>query len=100
MPRWDDLHLYFTPSPVTSDFIVDVLERWWRRKQERFPRVDTLVINQDNGPEILSYSMSTASDNDNIVSVFMTYAGGNAAKTKTDALGKLIAKRSEELLQE
>ena len=55
---------------------------------------------QDNGPEILSYSMSATSDNDNVVSIFMTYAGGNAAKTKTDALGKLIAKRSEELLQE
>src|SRR5262249_11375274 len=28
LPRWDDLTLYFTPSPVTSDFIVDMLGRW------------------------------------------------------------------------
>jgi hypothetical protein len=54
LPKWDDLQLFFTASPVTSDFIVDMLERWWRRKRKRFPGVDTLVINQDNGPEIHS----------------------------------------------
>jgi hypothetical protein len=54
LPKWDDLQLFFTASPVTSDFIVDVLERWWRKKRKRFPQVDTLVINQDNGPEIHS----------------------------------------------
>src|SRR5437868_6862700 len=27
LPQWDDLNLYFTTSPVTSDFIVDMLER-------------------------------------------------------------------------
>src|SRR5229473_2570784 len=53
-PQWDDLNLYFTTSPVTSDFIVDMLERWWTKKRKRFPEVDTLVINQDNGPEIQS----------------------------------------------
>ena len=54
LPQWDDLTVYFTPSPVTSDFIVDMLERWWPGKQKQFPHVDTLVINQDNGPEIQS----------------------------------------------
>lgn len=54
LPKWDDLQLFFTASAVTSDFIVDMLERWWRRKRKRFPGVDTLVINQDNGPEIHS----------------------------------------------
>jgi DDE family transposase len=54
LPKWDDLQLFFTVSPVTSDFIVDMLERWWKRKRKRFPGVDTLVINQDNGPEIHS----------------------------------------------
>jgi hypothetical protein len=54
LPRWDDLTLYFTTSPVTSDFIVDMLGRWWRGKRTQFPQVDTLVINQDNGPEIQS----------------------------------------------
>jgi hypothetical protein len=54
LPRWDDLTLYFTTSPVTSDFIVDMLGRWWLGKRSQFPQVDTLVINQDNGPEIQS----------------------------------------------
>ena len=54
LPGRDDLTLYFTTSPVTSDFIVDMLGRWWREKREQFPEVDTLVLNQDNGPEIQS----------------------------------------------
>ena len=54
LPSWDDLTLYFTKSSVTSDFIVDMLERWWGKKQKQFPKVNTLVINQDNGPEIQS----------------------------------------------
>ena len=54
LPQWDDLTLYFTTSSVTSDFIVDMLGRWWTVKKEQFPHVDTLVINQDNGPEIQS----------------------------------------------
>ena len=44
LPRWDDLTLYFTKSSVTSDFIVDMLERWWGKKQKQFPKVNTLVI--------------------------------------------------------
>lgn len=51
LPRYDDLYLYFTASTVTSDFIVDVLEQWWHEAHDRFPKVKTLVINQDNGPE-------------------------------------------------
>jgi hypothetical protein len=51
LPRFDDLYLYFTLSPVTSDFIVDLLDRWWRGVRPRFAWVKTLVINQDNGPE-------------------------------------------------
>jgi hypothetical protein len=51
LPRFDDLYLYFTSSPVTSDFIVDLLDRWWRGVRQRFAQVKTLVINQDNGPE-------------------------------------------------
>ncbi len=54
LPRWDDLTLYFTTSAVTSDFVVDMLDRWWAEQRKRFPRVDTLVINQDNGPEVQS----------------------------------------------
>jgi hypothetical protein len=54
LPRWDDLALYFTTSAVTSDFVVDMLDRWWTNQRKRFPGVDTLVINQDNGPEVQS----------------------------------------------
>jgi hypothetical protein len=54
LPRWDDLTLYFTTSAVTSDFIVDRLNQWWAEKRRLFPQVDSLVINQDNGPEIQS----------------------------------------------
>jgi hypothetical protein len=51
LPRYDDLYLYFTASPVTSDFMVDVLDGWWRKTRGCFPQVKALVINQDNGPE-------------------------------------------------
>jgi hypothetical protein len=54
VPQWDDLTLYFTTSAVTSDFVVDMLDRWWTEQRKRFPDVDTLVINQDNGPEVQS----------------------------------------------
>ena len=51
LPRYDDLYLYFTASPVTADFMVDRLDCWWRLRRRRFAGVKALVINQDNGPE-------------------------------------------------
>lgn len=51
LPQHDELYLYFTASKVTSDFIVDCLQDFWSRVRERYPRVTTLVINLDNGPE-------------------------------------------------
>jgi hypothetical protein len=51
---------------------------------------------KDSGPEFLSYSMVEA---DGVVSIYLTYTGGNAAKAKSDSLGRLIAKRSEALLK-
>lgn len=51
LPRSDDLSLFFTASPVTSAFLVDRLDRWWRTQRRRFAGVRTLVINQENGPE-------------------------------------------------
>jgi hypothetical protein len=51
LPRYDELHLYFTNSRVTSDFIVDCLCDFWSMVRERFPHVRTLLINQDNGGE-------------------------------------------------
>jgi hypothetical protein len=51
LPEHDDLWLYMARSKITSDFIVDRLEQWWEGVRLRFPRVKTLVINLDNGPE-------------------------------------------------
>ena len=51
LPRCQELFLYLARSRVTSDFIVDMLEHWWESVRGRFPHIDTLLINQDNGPE-------------------------------------------------
>jgi len=51
LPQYDELYLYFTPSRVTSDFIVDCLSDFWQTQGHRFPQVRTLALNQDNGPE-------------------------------------------------
>ncbi len=51
LPQLDELFLYFTQSKVTSDFIVDRLEEFWQSQRQRFPHVQTLVLNQDKGPE-------------------------------------------------
>jgi len=50
-PEHDDLWLDLARSKITSDFIVDRLEQWWREVRLRFLRVKRLVINRDNGPE-------------------------------------------------
>ena len=47
----NELFLYFTTSKVTSDFIVDCLCDFWQSERHRFPLVETLVLNLDNGPE-------------------------------------------------
>jgi transposase len=51
MPQTNELFLYAITSKVTSDCLVDCLIQWWEAVQERFPTVETLVINLDNGPE-------------------------------------------------
>ena len=51
LPAYNELYLYFTNSYVTSDFIVDCLCDFWLTVQERFPEVETLLLNQDNGRE-------------------------------------------------
>ena len=51
LPEPKELNLFFTPSKVTSDFIVDRLEGWWEGNRSRFPRVDRLLLDLDNGPE-------------------------------------------------
>ena len=51
LPDQGDLHLYMTNSKVTSDFMVDCLETFWQTVGSHFPKVTTLLINLDNGPE-------------------------------------------------
>jgi hypothetical protein len=51
LPEHDELSIVVSTSKVTSDFIVDTLEQWWIENKPRFPKTDTLVLLQDNGPE-------------------------------------------------
>lgn len=51
LPQYHELYLYFTNSKVTSDFIVDCLQRFWLSQKDRFPQINTLLLNLDNGPE-------------------------------------------------
>jgi hypothetical protein len=51
LPHYNELYLFLTTGPVTSDLIVDCIHEVWLRLEERFPLVRTLVLNQDNGPE-------------------------------------------------
>jgi hypothetical protein len=51
VPEYDELDLYFTPSKVTSDFMVDALDEWWYRNRDRFAWVRQVVVDLDNGPE-------------------------------------------------
>lgn len=54
LPEHDELHLYFVLGTATADTYVDVLTHFWQANQHRFPSVESLVINQDNGPEVHS----------------------------------------------
>jgi transposase len=51
LPELDEVYFYCTTSKVTSDFIADSLESWWSSNRARFDHVQTLLLNQDNGPE-------------------------------------------------
>lgn len=51
LPQYNETYIFLITSPVTSDVLVDCLREVWLMLKERFPRVKTLVLNQDNGPE-------------------------------------------------
>jgi len=51
LPERDELALYAVTSKVTSDCLVDILCQWWESNKDRFPKVTTLLLNLDNGPE-------------------------------------------------
>lgn len=51
LPQYNETYIFLITSPVTSDVLVDCLREVWLMLKDRFPRVKTLVLNQDNGPE-------------------------------------------------
>lgn len=51
LPESKDLFIYLVTSKVTSDCLVDVLADCWGELQLRWPKVRTLQLNLDNGPE-------------------------------------------------
>src|SRR5260221_844303 len=42
LPDYDELYLYFTPSHLTADFMVDCLQDFWSQVQASFPHIQTL----------------------------------------------------------
>ena len=51
LPEFGESHFWFSLGPVTADFMVDRIAELWLKLQKRFPDVESLVINADNGPE-------------------------------------------------
>ena len=51
IPMLCESHLWFSVGPVTADFMIDRLEELWMKLNKRFPNLNRLVINADNGPE-------------------------------------------------
>jgi len=51
LPQYNELFIFLITGSVTSDTLVDCIRDVWLKIAVRFPLVQTLVINQDNGPE-------------------------------------------------
>ena len=51
LPQSNQLYIFLVTGSVTSDTIADCIHTVWTMIAPRFPLVQTLVINQDNGPE-------------------------------------------------
>ncbi len=51
VPQTHELFLYLVTGPVTSDCLVDVVTAWWAAARRRWPQIERLVLNLDNGPE-------------------------------------------------
>ena len=52
LPKSGELFISMVESNATSDCIVDDLQHVWTTVKPRFPEVRTLLLNQDNGPEL------------------------------------------------
>ena len=51
LPQYNELYIFLVTGPVTSDALVDCIRTVWAMIANRFSLVQTLVLNQDNGPE-------------------------------------------------
>jgi len=51
LPQSDESFIYLVSTKLTSDCIVDIFQDWWQTFRHQWPSVQTLVINQDHGPE-------------------------------------------------
>lgn len=51
LPDHKETIIYLVESKVTADCIVDLLTDLWSSLKHRFPHVQTLLLNADNGPE-------------------------------------------------
>lgn len=52
IPELSESHFWFSVGPVTADFMVDRIQELWERLHRRFPNLNRVVINADNGPEV------------------------------------------------
>ncbi|MCP4604424.1 MAG: ISAzo13 family transposase, partial [Proteobacteria bacterium] len=51
LPEHNQLYIFLISAYVSSDAIDDCIRSVWTTIAKRFPLLQTLVINQDNGPE-------------------------------------------------
>lgn len=51
LPQYNQLYIFLISGYVNSDAIADCIQSVWESISDQFPLVQTLVINQDNGPE-------------------------------------------------
>lgn len=51
LPETKESFVWMATSKVTADFMIDRLEEILPELQSKYPQLDTLVINADNGPE-------------------------------------------------
>ncbi len=51
MPQYNELFLSLVSGPLTADTIVDCVRDTWGLLAARFPTVQTLMLNLDDGPE-------------------------------------------------
>ena len=53
--KGSNLSICFGQSVETSDLIADCLEQWWEDHRHKYPQINELVINLDNGPSVQSH---------------------------------------------